>query len=301
MAVRMRLHATTLIVILVVSMPFSAASAAETWTCWSEPASRDDDGGTYVTRCRLAGSTETSDYGSSSDVPVVLSPQVGTDGEGLCWYWTSRSSDWVLLGVDDDGVATLGIDPDGEAGGTVITDAAYPRCVSEPAEAPTTLMEAYELLSQYAHPDPAAVLDPPPGAGVVGMEVFVSESPPPPWSASLVSPHSGVRIEVETYVEAVEIDWGDGDVVVVPQEAFGLLIGWPGGAFGHVYSTKTCEIPGGPRCHPSLSAYELTVSYRWVAQYRVDGGAWIAIGVPSTETIVDYDVDEILSVTTAVG
>ncbi|MEX2280001.1 MAG: hypothetical protein WEA76_07935 [Acidimicrobiia bacterium] len=298
----MRLHAAALTVILVVSVPVSAAaSVAETWTCWSEAASRDDDGGTHVTRCRLAGSTETSDYGSSSDVPVVLSPQVGTDGDGLCWYWTSRPSDWVLLGVGDDGVATLGIDPDGEAGGTVIIDAAYPRCDSEPAVAPTALMEAYELLSRYRHPTPTAQLDPPPGAGIVGMEVFVSDSPPPPWSASLVSPHSGVRIDVETFVEAVEIDWGDGNVVVVPQKAFGLLIGWPDGGFGHAYSSKTCEDPGGRRCHDSLSAYELTVSYRWAARYRVDGGTWIAIGVPTTATTVGYDVDEILSVTTAVG
>jgi hypothetical protein len=296
----MRLHAAALTVILVVSMP-STAGAAETWTCWNETVDRNDDGGTEVTRCRLAGSTETSDYGSSSDVPVVLSPQVGTDGEGLCWYWTSRDSEWVMLGVADDGVATLGIDPDGATGGTVITDAPYARCVSEPAEAPTALMEAYQLLSEYTHAEPAAALDPPPGAGVVGMEVFVSEDPPSPWSASLVSPHSGVRIDVETFVEAVEIDWGDGDVAVVPQSAFGLLSGWPDGGFGHVYSAKTCEVPGGPRCHASLSAYELTVSYRWVARYRVDGGAWVAIGVPITETTVVYDVDEILSITTAVG
>ena len=36
------------------------------------------------------------------------------------------------------------------------------------------------------------VLDPPPGAGVTGMEVFVSDTPPPPWSASLVSPRDGL-------------------------------------------------------------------------------------------------------------
>lgn len=296
----MRLHAAALTVLLVVSTA-SPADAAETWTCWSEAADRDDDAGTYVTRCRLAGSTETSDYGSASDVPVVLSPQVGSDDDGLCWYWTTRGSEWVLIGIDDDRAATLGMDPDGEAGGPLIIDAVYPACTSEPAEAPTALMEAYELLSEYTHPSPAAVLDPPPGSGVAGMEVFVSEDPPLPWGASLVSPRSGLLIEVETFVEAIEVDWGDGEVVVVPEEWFGLLIGWPDGGFGHLYSTKTCEVPGGPRCHPSLSAYELIVSYRWVARYRADGGPWIAIGVPATETAVNYDVDEIRSMTTAVG
>jgi hypothetical protein len=79
-----------------------------------------------VTRCRLAGSTETTDYGSSSAVPVVLRPQVGTDQTGLCWYWTTRDSDWVMLGVDDDRMATLGIDPDGVPGGPIIIDGDYP-------------------------------------------------------------------------------------------------------------------------------------------------------------------------------
>ncbi|MEX2653987.1 MAG: hypothetical protein WD532_03050 [Acidimicrobiia bacterium] len=300
MAVRMRLHAAALTVILVVSMPFSAA-AAETWTCWTDSSGRNDDGAKHVTRCRLAGSTETSDYGSSTEVPVVLSPEVSTDGEEPCWYWTSRATNRVLVAVDDDGVATVGIDPNDVAVGPVVTGTDYPRCTSEPTEAPKALMEAYELLSEYTHPEPTAGLSPPSGAGVVGMEVFVSEDPPPPWSASLVSPHSGVRIDVETFVDAIEVDWGDGNEVVVPQEGFGLLNGWPNGGFGHAYTAKTCQDPGGARCHESLSAYELTVSYRWGARYRVDGGGWIPISVPPTATTVDYDVDEILSLTTAVG
>lgn len=297
----MRSHAAALIVVLVVSLPL-AAGASETWTCWSEPDDRGTDGGTvHVTRCRLAGETGTTDYGSASDVPVVLSPQVGRDDAGMCWYWTSRDSDWVLIGVDDEGTATLGIDPDGEAGGPLIVDASYPRCTTEPDEAPAALMEAYELLAQYEHPTPDGLVDPPAGSGVAGMEVFVSETPPPPWEASLVSPHSGRLIEVETFVEAVEVVWGDGSETVVPASAFGLLTGWPDGGFAHVYETKTCDDPSGPRCHPTLDAYELEVSYAWVARYRVDGGAWMSIGIPPTATTVSYDVDEILSVTTAVG
>lgn len=297
----MRSHAATLIVVLVVSLPL-AASAAETWTCWSEADDRGTDGGAvHVTRCRLAGATGTTDYGSVSDVPVVLSPQVGSDGAGLCWHWTSRNSDWVLIGVDDDGTATLGIDPDGVPGGPVIVDAAYPRCTAEPAETPSELMEAYELLARYEHPEPRGLVDPPPGAGVAGMEVFVSEAPPSPWGASLVSPQSGRLIEVETFVDALAVAWGDGTETVIPAGAFELLTGWPDGGFAHVYETKTCREPGGPRCHPTVEAYELEVSYLWVARYRVDGGGWLNIGVPPTAVTVTYDVDEILSITTAVG
>jgi hypothetical protein len=296
----MRSHAAALIASIVLAVPLTAG-AAETWTCWSAIDDRGDDGSVQATRCRLAGETGTVDYGSVSEVPVVLAPQVGTDGDGVCWYWTTRASAWVLLGVDDHGNATMGIDPDGVVGGPVIIDAIYPRCTSEPTEAANALMEAYALLSRYDHPAPTASVDPPPGSGIVGMDVFITDSPPQPWSDSLVSPHSGRTIEVETFVDAVEIDWGNGSTTVVPQAAFGLLTGWPDGGFSHLYEVKTCASPGGPRCHPSLDSYELVVSYRWVARYRVDGGEWDPIPVPPTTTTVAYDVDEIVSVTTAVG
>lgn len=296
----MRSHAAALIAILVLAVAVPAG-AAETWTCWSEVEDRGDDGTNQTTRCRLAGRSETVDYGSVSDVPVVLAPQIGSDDDGVCWYWTTRSSDWVLLGVDDDGDATMGIDPDGIDGGPVIIDAVYPRCTSEPVQAPTALLEAYELLARYDHPSPDPVIDPPPGSGIVGMEVFVSDLPPERWSDSLVSPHSGRRIEVETHVEVVEIDWGDGSATVVPPAGFGLLTGWPDGGFSYSYAVKTCQPPGGPRCHPTLEAYDVVVAYRWVARYRVDGGSWIPIPIPPTESSVAYDVDEILSITTAVG
>ncbi len=299
MAVSLRPHAAALTVLLfLVAVP---ASAAETWTCWSGLGENDDGVVVQVTRCRLAGRVETADYGSAGAVPAVLRPQVGSGDGGLCWYWTTRSSEWVVLGIDDDLVATLGIDPDGIPGGPVIVDAAYPACTSEPADAPSALAEAYELLAQYEHPRPLATVDPPPGSGVAGMTLFLADRPPPAWSAALVSPLSGRRIEVETFVDAVEVDWGDGNETTVPAVAFALLTGWPDGAFGHVYETKTCTVPGGPRCHPTLSAYQLTVSYRWLARFRVDGGPWLPIPVPPTAVSVAYDVDEILALTTAVG
>ncbi|MFP5333377.1 MAG: hypothetical protein ACLGHX_13585 [Acidimicrobiia bacterium] len=297
MAGRLRSHGAALICLVVVALALPAG-ADETWTCWSEISDRDDATGAAVTRCRIAGSSETTDYGSSSEVPVVLSPQVGTDADGVCWYWTSRSSDWVLFGVDDDGVANLGIDPDGETGGPVIIDVSYPRCVSEPAEAPHTEREAWELLAQYSHPRPQGLLDPAPGLGVVGMEVFVREEPPEPWSVSLTSPSSGMVLEVETYVTAVSVDWGDGSATVVPVELLGMV---SGGGLSHVYRTKTCAEPGGPRCHQVLSAYAVEVAFEWVAKYRLGDGEWIPLPVAPTTVTVDYDVDEILPLPTATG
>ena len=297
----MRLHAAALIVLLLVLAGSGVAGAVESWTCWSEVDDRGDNGTISVTRCRLAGSTTATDYGSAADVPVVLSPQVGSDDDGTCWYWTTLPTDWVLIGVDDDGKATLGIDPDAAVGGPLIIDATYPVCTSEPAVVPSDLTEAYELLSQYTHPRPSVTLSPPAGSGVTGMEVFVADTPPSVWSASLVSPQTGRRIEVETFVATVRVDWGDGTETVVPPEALELLTGWPDGGFGHSYRQKTCAEPGKWRCHPSLTAYPLTVTYDWAARYRVNEGEWIPIPVPTTSLQTDYDVDEIIGLTTAVG
>jgi hypothetical protein len=295
---RLRLLAASLIIVGVPSLP---AGAAETWTCWSETTSVDGGSPTQVTRCRLAGQAQTTDYATASQVPVVLSPRVGSDAAGLCWYWTTRPSDWVILGVDEDGVATLGIDPDGEPGGPIIVDAAYPRCTSEPVDTPSGLQEAYELLARYDHPDPLPRLDPPPGAGVTGMAVFVVDSPPPPWGASLVSPHTGTRIEVETWVEAIEVAWGDGQDTIIPAGAFPQLTGWPDGAFGHVYEVKTCRDPGAHRCHPTLTEYTIEVAYVWTARYRAGTDAWSELPLPPTTHRVAYDVDEIVPRITAVS
>ena len=234
-------------------------------------------------------------------MPVLLEPAVGWDAGGVCWYWTTRDTDWVVLGVDDSLAATLGIDPDGVPGGPVIISATYPVCTTEPGETPQGVIEAYELLARYEHRAPDPEIDPPVGSGITGFDTYLTDVPPDPWSASLVSPVSGLTVEVETRVAAIEVDWGDGTIETIPAEAFGLLTGWPDGAFPHVYDTKTCDPPGGPACHPTLDAYRLVVRYLWTARYRIDGGAWEALAVAPTETEYDYDVDEIRGLTTAVG
>ena len=157
------------------------------------------------------------------------------------------------------------------------------------------MAQAWELLAQYRHPTPGGLLDPVPGLGVVGMEVHVTETVPEPWSASLVSPGTGLLLEVETFVAAVSVDWGDGVRTVIPDELVGSV------ELSHTYRTKTCATPSGPRCHPTLTAYDVVIAFEWVARYRVDGGDWIPLPVPDTSVTVDYDVDEILSLTTAVG
>jgi len=297
----LRPSGATLTAALIVAATALPASAAEQWTCWSGVTGTSSGQTSTVTRCRITGSRTTTDFGSSSEVPATLRPDVGTSGDVLCWFWTTRADEWVLLGVDDDLVATLGIDPDGIAGGPIVISAEYPACTAEPSTVADPLTEAFDLLATHRHPEPDPTVDPAPGSGITGLPTYVADVPPDPWRATLVSPFTGVTIEVESRVSAVEIDWGDGTVDTVPDIAFGLLTGWPDGAFAHVYETKTCPRPGGWRCHPTLDAYPMTVRYLWTARYRAGRASWKPIVVPSTEIILRYDVDEIRGATTAVG
>jgi hypothetical protein len=265
------------------------AQGDESWVCWS--ASTTDSFGyeKAVTRCRIAGSA-LIDYADGESPPVRLQPMVGFDANGSCWYWTSAESPWRILGYDDQGRAVLAyyLDPNGPP----VIEGLEPACTSEPVPAVDPLEEAYSLLATYRHPLPDPRIDPPPGRGVTGMQTFVSLTAPPPWSASLTSPITGRTISVETWVEAVEIDWGDGTTVVVPVELLPHMTGYPDGAEPHVYEKKTC-----PDCVP----YRITVRYVWNARWRVDSAAWSPLPVGPTSSVVDYPVSEIVSTLTDVG
>jgi len=277
------------------------AGATETWVCWSATELDPNYGWTKtVTRCRIGGSAIVDyDQAIGESPPVFLYPNVGADSSGTCWYWTSQRTNWVLLGYDSSGRAILGYDPDGIPGGPIVLQAYEFACTSEPVEVPSPLEEAYEVLSSYEHPPPDPLVNPAPGLGVTGMETFIRADPPQPWSDSIVSPITGLTIDVEAWVEALAIDWGDGTETVIPAELFPLLTGYPDGIEPHVYEVKTCDPPGGLRCHPSLSSYTLTLSYLWEAQYRVDGGEWTALAVDPTVTVIDYPVSEIIGVITS--
>ena len=129
----MRLIALAALSLMLVTSPL-VASAEEFTSCWVttvlNPVSlRWDD----VTRCRISGGNIV-DYASDSAVPSQLSPQTGSDLTGQCWYYTSASTQYVILNQYANGDADIGFDTDpGNPGGIVAIGPTLPRCTSEPA------------------------------------------------------------------------------------------------------------------------------------------------------------------------
>jgi hypothetical protein len=288
----MRWASTLVFLMMLLALP---AGATDDYVCWNEkPFGSGLTETASITRCRVSG-TSIVNYGSEWEVPAVLYPDVGTASNGTCWYLRSSWSGWVLLTRYGDGTADLGFDPDGVPGGPIAISVTYPVCRSEPGEENLEVL-AWDLISEYVHQLPDPVLNPAVPWGLTGAETFLAVNPPAPFSDALTSP-LGRTLEVEAWIGVIRVEWGDGTTTSLPPEAFPYLTGYPDGLAPHVYETKTCLPPGsGSRCHPTLSAYPLTVSYRWIARWRVDGGAFQPITVPDTVTRVAYPVREVIAV-----
>ncbi len=290
--------AVSLAWIVLFSLPGMAGGAEEEVSaCWVEYRS-DPVTGTPrpVTVCRVAG--ELVEYGSGGSPPSDLDPDVGTAGGVQCWFWTGRDTQWVFVALNPDNTATLGWDPDGVPGGPVAVDITLEVCRSEPVPAAPPSVEVWEAVREYVHAVPVPVLDPPPPRGLAGLETYAGVEVPDPLAVSLVSAGSGAVLEVEAWVDEVTVDWGDGTVDSFPPVLFPFLDGSAEGAAVHVFEVKTCDPPGGPRCHPSLSAYPLSVSFSWFVRWRVGGGPWLTLPVPDTVTVVDYPVSEVVGLVT---
>ena len=242
------------------------------------PASRDTE--IQVTRCRIAGG-DTVDYASDSAVPSVLSPIVGTDLSGQCWYLTSASTSYVILARYADGSADIGLltDPS-DPGSIVAIGPTFPRCTSEPTPLIDPATKAWDYVMSYIHDPPTPELNPEPGSGVTGMETFLAVAVPPHHTATLSSGLSSVQVEID--VPNVVVDWGDGVIASYPADPE-VLSGYPDGGALHVYETKDEE------------GLNLIVEYDWWARWRTPGGPWIALPVPNTSTTVIYPVAEIIS------
>lgn len=263
--------------------------------CWVEE--RPDPFGTtrQVTVCRLANGSTAEHAGETPPGPIE--PLVGTDATGMCWYWTSRDTEWVILSTFTDGSAILGVYNNTVL---VLDSGRIPRCTSEPVESGPPLEAAREAITEYVHDPPLPDLNPPTGRGLAGLETFVGLPVPGPWSDTISVP--GYTLDVEVVVEAVTVEWGDGNTSTYPPSAYSLLIGYPDGVVTHTYEVKTCASPGSaPDCHPGLMAYPITVSYVWQATWRVNGGPWVELPVPAGSTTVDYPVAESEAVLTETG
>lgn len=257
------------------------ASAEEFTSCWVtvdiHPIYGTED---QVTRCRIVGG-ETIDYASDSSVPSVLSPTLGTDVTGQCWYLTSASTDYVIINQFADGSAEVGLDTDpGNPGGIIALGPTLPRCTSEPAPASDPAADAWDYVMSYVHDPPTPDLSPPPGDGITGLDTYLGVPVPGDHAASLASGLS--TLEIEIVVDAVVVSWGDGTTETLPPIE-SVLAGYPDGAATHVYEVKD---PDGA---------SITVEYDWTAHWRLVGGPWTALPVPNTSTSIDYPVAEVVS------
>ncbi|MBT8165560.1 MAG: hypothetical protein KJO97_08405 [Acidimicrobiia bacterium] len=243
-----------------------------------------------VTVCLLEGGS-IQVYTSTSEPPRMIDINLGYDALGTeCWWRTAYETPWVNLGVDGENVARVGYRPEGSAG--TVLDAYIRACTSQPTETQNTLAAAWELANRHVHevPDPSFN----PDVGITGFETYLQVTVPDPITDSLVSP-LGTTVTVEIKVVEVLVEWGDGESDTFTETTFPRLTGWPNGIARHVYETKTCPTPGGPRCHPDLSEYEIQVDFDWFVRWRVDAGPWSTIDVPNTTNTFSYDVDEIVT------
>ncbi len=247
-----------------------------------------------VTVCRLADGS-TGEYDGETP-PGPVNPAVGTDAVGMCWFWTSAGTDWVILSTFGDGSAILGIFVDGFL---VVDTGQIPRCTSEPVTVDPPPVYAWEAITEYVHDPPVPDLSPPAGLGLAGMETYVSFAVPGLWTDTITIP--GYTIDVEVWVGVVSVTWGDGRVDTFPPDAYPMLTGYPDGLARHVYEAKTCQPAGGRACHPELEAYPLSIAYHWEARWRANGAEWVTVTVPPASTGVDYPVAEVVSALVEVG
>ena len=273
---RLRLLA---LILIVVAVPLPS-EADEFVACWVAEVKTPFGNVEQVTRCRIAGG-DTVDYGTDSDVPSVLNPNLGTDLTGQCWYLTSASTSYVILNRYADGSADIGLltDPS-DPGSIVAIGPTFPRCTSEPTPLDDPAARAWDYVMAYIHDPPAPSLSPTPGEGVTGLTTFVAIDLPTDHTATLASGLSSLVVEIE--VPNVIVDWGDGEIITYPAEP-DVLSGYPEGSATHVYEVKDEE------------GLDLIVEYDWWARWRTPGGPWVVLPVPNTSTTVVYPVAEIVS------
>ncbi len=144
-----------------------------------------------VTVCRLAGG-DLREYPGSTP-PSDLDPAVGTDAVGVCWFWTSRDTDWELLSTFSDGSAVLGLYINGFL---ALDTGQIRRCTSEPIIQDPPPLFAWDMITQYVHNPPQPELNPPIGRGLTGLETFAGITIPDPWSDSSTIPGYTIDVEV---------------------------------------------------------------------------------------------------------
>ena len=202
------------------------------------------------------------------------------DGAGRCWYWSRYPP---------------GLDAENPLHDNLIevTLALFSECPSTPGTVTVSVTtRAWEIFRSFtlARPDPRLR----PDVGIANLPTLAGVTRPVWLSHTELLP-DGRTLEVAAGVTVVRFDWGDGTV-----ESGGAAAVFAHGA-AHPYALKTCAPemrPGEPpagRCHPTLAAYPVRVTFVWTARYRT-GGAWTTLGSIERSRTVLHDVDEVIGV-----
>lgn len=271
-AVKVRSLGARLAVLLLIVMAVvtgvtlgAAPGAAADWCAYSI------DGIT----CRYSGTT--------TSTSVVLPPfrYLRTrvePGLGTCWYWSRYPP---------------GLDGHNPAHDSLII---YTRFQNPECPAPGTVIvnvssRAWDVFRSFPLRGPLPRIRP--TVGITNLDSIITDWRPATLRHVETLPDGRV-LEVEAYVGSVPIAWGDGSGVI----SYPASTAFGSGA-AYAYALKTCPPdyrlthPAGPRCHPTLESYRVTVSFAWVGRYRT-GGAWTTLGTLTRSATFDYDVDEVI-------
>ena len=200
---------------------------------------------------------------------------------GPCWYWSPYPP---------------GLDSWDSANDAAIINTrwALPACPTETASTTTTTTStAWEVFRSFDLSRPSPVLRP--VVGITNLPTLLGVDRPLALSHDELLP-DGNLLQVRADVEKVWVDWGDGS----PPAGYPAQVAFDNGA-SHPYTIKTCpedyrvQAPSGWRCHPTLEAYRVRVTFEWVGRYRT-GGSWILLGSIERSATRSHDVDEVVGV-----
>jgi hypothetical protein len=112
--------------------------------------------------------------------------------------------------------------------------------------------------------------------GLTGLETYVWIDEPAPVSVSASA--GGTTVDARAFPSQYLWDWGDGNDTLTYDSGRPWTRHRPG-TIEHVYETR--------------GRYDLSVEVVWEAQWRINGGAWQALGFFSLGDSVDYPVRQV--------
>jgi hypothetical protein len=209
--------------------------------------------------------------------PGPAFPGVGEDLVGECWFDLDHWAGWEVLAVGADGSAQLARDLDGVRGGVSIAAGIVRRCASEPA---LTFNEKLVLEFVRLHLGTVVIPEVDPERGIVGLPAYLDLVVPGSAVHEARNWETGELMRAEIVVSSLEAHWGV-DAEPFRWQPDSLRVdGYPHGQVRWTYLSD--------------GHFEVTVAYRWVVRWNIDGGPWRPMELPETLVELAYEVDQVV-------